>query len=81
MKIRKKMDRAPTSMLLDGFRKSNPATVKKLPCTVDLPDLLCKLGLNVHAILGDRALGDLILIVFYVYCKWGNIRRNTHYRG
>ena len=56
---------APLSMMLDGFGKADPATVKKLPCTADLPELLCTMGNKKNATPQVQAVGDLVLIAFY----------------
>jgi hypothetical protein len=57
--------------MLDGFRKEDPPTQKKLPVEVDVPELLCMLGLMSGATALASATGDLALIAFYFLWRVG----------
>jgi hypothetical protein len=51
--------------MLDGWRKSDPTTAKKLPVEADVPEHLCRNGNTVGASPLDAAVGDLSVIAFY----------------
>jgi hypothetical protein len=53
------------SQMLEGWRKADPPTMKKLPVEVDVPELLAQVGLLQSANELDRAIGDLALVAFY----------------
>ena len=59
------------SQMLDGFRKEDPPTNKKLPIEVDIPELLCVRGLAGTASEKERAVGDLVLLAFYFLWRVG----------
>ena len=59
------------SQMLDGFRKEDPPTLKKLPVEADVPEFMCKLGLMAGATALASAVGDLSLIVFYYLWRIG----------
>ena len=59
------------SQMLDGFRKEDPPTNKKLPIEVDIPELLCIRGLAESASAQERAVGDLVLLAFYFLWRVG----------
>ena len=67
--------------MLDGFKKEDPATQKKLPVEVDIPDYLAGLGRAAEATELARAVGDLTLIAFYYLLRVGEYtkkrRRNS----
>jgi len=65
--------------MLDGFRKADPPTTKKLPVEVDVPEFLVQLGLSPEARELDRALGDLTMIMFYyLQCIGEYTTKGTH---
>jgi hypothetical protein len=51
--------------MLDGWRKQDPPTAKKLPVEADIPEYLCKLGSWPNATELERTVGDLTVIAFY----------------
>jgi hypothetical protein len=57
--------------MLDGFRKEDPSTLKKLPVEADVPEYLCKLDLAAGATALTQAIGDLVLIAFYYLWRVG----------
>ena len=65
------------SQMLDGFRKDDPPTLKKLPVEVDVPELLCMLGLMSGAPALASAVGDLALIAFYFLWRVGEYTIKT----
>ena len=56
---------------LDGWRKGDPPTAKKLPVEADVPEYLCKSGNTLGASPLDAAVGDLTLIAFYYLLRVG----------
>jgi hypothetical protein len=59
------------SQMLDGFKKDDPATVKKMPCTIDLPERMAVWGLAKDATEKEKAVGDLGLIAMYYLLRVG----------
>jgi hypothetical protein len=59
------------SQMIDGFRKEDPPVRKKLPVEVDVPELLCTLGMLASATAKDNAVGDLVLLAFYFLWRVG----------
>jgi hypothetical protein len=59
------------AQMLEGFRKEDPPTLKKLPVEVDVPEFMCMLGLVSGATALASAAGDLALIVFYFLWRVG----------
>ena len=59
------------SQMLDGFKKDNPPTVKKLPCTIDLPEKMVSWGLEKGATPLEKAVGDIVLVVMYYLLRIG----------
>jgi hypothetical protein len=57
--------------MLDGWRKHDPATTKKLPVEADVPTFLCQLGASPSATTLESAVGDLTLIAFYYLLRVG----------
>lgn len=57
--------------MLDGWRKHDPPTSKKLPVEADVPEYLCKLGSSPQATELERAVGDLTVIAFYYLLRVG----------
>lgn len=66
---------------MDGWRKEDPPTVKKLPVAIDVPELLSAVGAEPTANALDQAVGDLVLIAFYYLLRVGEYtvkgRRNN----
>jgi hypothetical protein len=56
---------------LDGWRKDDPPTAKKLPVESDVPEQLCKVGTSEGASQLEAAVGDLTLIAFYYLLRVG----------
>jgi hypothetical protein len=56
---------------MDGWRKADPPTVKKLPVESDVPELLATVGARHDTNELDRAIGDLALIAFYYLLRVG----------
>jgi hypothetical protein len=48
------------AQMLDGWKKANTLTAKKLPVEADLPEYKCCLGTSLEA-----TVGDLTTIAFY----------------
>ena len=59
------------SQLLDGWRKEDPPSKKKLPVEVDVPELLVEWGLMSAATVLAGVVGDLTLIAFYFLLRVG----------
>ena len=59
------------AQMLDGWRKTDPPTSKKLPVEADVPEYLCTLGAAPHATALGSAVGDLTLIAFYYLLRVG----------
>ena len=51
--------------MLDGYRKEDPATIKKLPVQADVPELLVSTAYQGGGTEMDKAAADLTLIAFY----------------
>jgi hypothetical protein len=56
---------------LDGWRKDDPPTTKKLPVEADVPEHLCNVGTRPGATSLEAAVGDLTLIAFYYLLRVG----------
>jgi len=61
----------PLQVMMSGFKKEDPATVKKLPVEADIPNFLAGLGRRQGGTAKDRAIGDLTLIAFYFLLRIG----------
>ncbi|KAL3793071.1 hypothetical protein HJC23_003079 [Cyclotella cryptica] len=59
------------AQMLDGWRKHDPPTAKKLPVEANVPEYLCKLGSSPYATELERAVGDLTVIAFYYLLRVG----------
>ena len=57
--------------MLDGWRKDDPLTLKKLPVESDVPELLSHIGSLDTANQLDKAIGDLAIIAFYYLLRVG----------
>ena len=56
---------------MDGWRKEDPPTKKKLPVGIDIPEYLASLGMEVEATELVKAIGDSTLIAFYYLLRVG----------
>ena len=61
----------PLAVTLDGFRKWDKPTEKKLPIEVDVVEFLCSLGYTGSAVEKDAVIGDWVLIAFYYLLRVG----------
>lgn len=59
------------SQMLDGWRKEDPPTQKKLPIEVDIPEYIATQASHPSATEAERTTGDLILIAFYYLLRVG----------
>lgn len=57
--------------MLTGWKKVDPPMVKKLPVAINVLELLSAVGLEPSANELDKAIGDLVLIVFYYLVRVG----------
>ena len=57
--------------MLDGWRKGDPPTAKKLPIEADVPDYVCRVGTAPGASALEAAVGDLVVIAFYYLLRVG----------
>lgn len=61
----------PIRQMMDGWRKEDPPTEKKLPVEVDVPEFLADMGRQASASPLQQAVGDLALIAFYYLLRVG----------
>ena len=61
---------APLSLMLDGFKKQDPPSEKKMAVGVDIPEYCCARGLKSKTAKG-LAVGDLIIIAFFFLLRVG----------
>mmetsp|Transcript_36829 Transcript_36829/g.82805 ORF Transcript_36829/g.82805 Transcript_36829/m.82805 type:complete len:416 (-) Transcript_36829:347-1594(-) len=66
----------PLQVMMSGFKKEDPATVKKLPIEVDVPEYLASLGRHAGSSERDQAIGDLSLIGFYYLLRSAEYTKN-----
>ena len=59
------------AQLLYGFKNDDPPTVKKMPCTIDLPEIMGSWGLAKGATELKKAVRDLGRIVMYYLLQAG----------
>jgi hypothetical protein len=57
--------------MMDGWRKADPPTIKKLPVEADVPEFLADIGRQAGATALQQAVGDLTLIAFYYLLRIG----------
>jgi len=57
--------------MMDGMRKVDPPTTKKLPVEVDIPELLVRMAHVTVTATRAQAIADLILIAFYYLLRVG----------
>ena len=70
------------TQILDGWKKEDPPTLKKLPVEVDIPEYIASLGNTITSSEVERAVGDLVLIAFYYLLRVGEyttkaVRQNS----
>jgi hypothetical protein len=58
-------------VMLDGYRKEDPATIKKLPVQLDVPELLVTTAYNGLGTEKDKAAANHTLIAFYYLLRVG----------
>ncbi len=58
-------------IMLDGYGKEDPATIKKLPVQSDVPELLVSTAYNRSGTNHDKAAADLTMIAFYYLLRVG----------
>jgi hypothetical protein len=58
-------------IMLDGYEKEDPATVKKLPVQADVPELLVATAYYGTGMAKDKATADLTMIAFYFLLRVG----------
>ena len=51
--------------MMEGWRKEDPTTKKKLPVGIDVPEFLAELGMVKDATEMVKAVGDCAIIAFY----------------
>ena len=59
------------TQILDGWKKEDPPTLKKLPVEVDIPEYIATSGNTITSTEMERAVGDLVLIAFYYLLRVG----------
>ena len=57
--------------MLEGFKNDDPPTVKKMLCTIDLPEKMASWGLAKGATELKTAVGDLGLLAMYYLLQAG----------
>ena len=67
---------APISHMVDGFRREDPPSEKKLAVEVEVPEHCCKEGLKSGTAKG-LAIGDLIIIAFFLLLRIGEYTVKT----
>ena len=63
--------------MLDGWKKKDPPTMKKLPIEVDIPEYLVERAMQSEATEGTKATADLTLIAFYYLLRVGEYTCKT----
>ena len=53
------------AQIMEGWRKEDPPTKKKLPVGIDVPYFLSELGMGKYATEMVKAVGDCAIIAFY----------------
>ena len=61
----------PIRLMLDGWRKEDGPTEKKLPVEADVPEFLANLSRMAEATELQKAVGDLCLVAFYYLLRVG----------
>jgi len=59
------------AQMIQGWKKEDPPTLKKLPVEADIPELLSSIGMLSSANELDKTIGDLALIAFYYLLRVG----------
>ena len=63
--------------MMDGMRKKDPPTMKKLPVESDVPEFLAEADRSDNATEKERAVGDWGLIAFYCLLLIGDYTRKA----
>ncbi len=58
-------------IMLDGHGKEDPATIKKLPVKLDVPELLVAMEYNCSGMVKDKVVANLTMIAFYYLLRVG----------
>ena len=56
---------------MEGWRKEDPPTKKKLPVEIGVPEVLAELGMEKDATEMAKAVGDCAVITFYYLLRVG----------
>ena len=62
---------------MDGMRKQDPPTMKKLPVEADVPEFLAEAGRSKNATEKERAIGDWGLVAYYYLLRIGEYTRKA----
>ena len=57
--------------MMEGWRKEDPPTKKKLPVGIDVPEFLADLGMKKYSTEMVKAVGDCAIIAFYYLLQVG----------
>ena len=57
--------------MMEGWRKEDPPTKKKLPVGIDVPEFLAELGMSKNATDMVKAVDDCAVIEFYNFLQVG----------
>ena len=57
--------------MMEGWRKEDPPTKKKLPVVIDVPEFLADMGMEKYATEMVKAVGDCAIITFYYLLQVG----------
>jgi hypothetical protein len=58
-------------IMLDGYGKEDPVTIKKLPVQLDVPELLVTMAYNCSGTVKDKAVANLTMSAFYYLLRVG----------
>ena len=65
------------AQMVDGMRKQDPPTMKKIPVESDIPEFLVRAGQAADATEQARAVGDWSIIAFYYLLRIGEYNRKS----
>ena len=57
--------------MMEGWRKEDPPTKKKIPVGIDVPEFLAELEMGKYATEMVKAVGDCVIISFYYLLRVG----------
>ena len=60
--------------MMEGWRKDDPPTKKKLPVVIDVPEILSELGMKKDATEMVKAVGDCAVISLYYLLRVGSYK-------